>query len=217
LNQPICQRDADILDAIDDALMVVDPQWTLIYANRAAQEFGAPPIGAALPAEALAADAPPDPTQLPLFAEARPHPALEALRAMDVSSMTPLEALNRLAGVQGEGGEGWVAWPTHPPDDEGGAGIAEPWNAVGSPEAGTFMAYFPCESGGRNIRYVLRAPGRWFTVVAEFPLDQYDRMVGWMRENETSEAADYTVDDPIRATLAIQENYVGWSTVDRAE
>lgn len=60
LNQPICQRDADILDAIDDALMVVDPQWTLIYANRAAQEFGAPPIGAALPAEALAADAPPE-------------------------------------------------------------------------------------------------------------------------------------------------------------
>lgn len=116
-----------------------------------------------------------------------------------------------------EEGERLVALAIHASDDDRRAGIAEPWNAVGSPEAGTFMAYFPCESGGRNIRYVLRAPGRWFTVVAEFPLDQYDRMVGWMRENETSEAPDYTVDDPIRATLAIQENYVGWSTVDRAE
>ena len=46
----------------------------------------------------------PDPTQLPLFVEAAPHPALEALRAMDVSNMTPLEALNRLAELQGKAG-----------------------------------------------------------------------------------------------------------------
>jgi len=46
----------------------------------------------------------PDPTQLPLFAEAPPHPALEALRALDVSNMTPLEALNRLAELQGKAG-----------------------------------------------------------------------------------------------------------------
>ncbi len=47
----------------------------------------------------------PDPTQLALFAEAAPHPALEALRALDVSSMTPLEALNRLAELQKQVGE----------------------------------------------------------------------------------------------------------------
>jgi len=47
----------------------------------------------------------PDPTQLPLFVEPAPHPALEALRAMDVSNMTPLEALNRLAELQGKAGK----------------------------------------------------------------------------------------------------------------
>ncbi|HRZ09576.1 MAG TPA: DNA mismatch repair protein MutS [Gemmatimonadales bacterium] len=47
----------------------------------------------------------PDPTQLPLFGEAAPHPALEALRALDVSNMTPLEALNRLAELQGKAGK----------------------------------------------------------------------------------------------------------------
>ncbi len=47
----------------------------------------------------------PDPTQLPLFGEAAPHPALEALRALDVSSMTPLEALNRLAKLQEQAGQ----------------------------------------------------------------------------------------------------------------
>ena len=52
--------------------------------------------GAPLPA--------PDPTQLPLFNEPAPHPALEALRALDVSNMTPLEALNRLAELQNKAG-----------------------------------------------------------------------------------------------------------------
>jgi len=47
-----------------------------------------------------AAPAESDPSQLGLFAEAPPHPALEALRKLDVSSMTPLEALNRLAELQ---------------------------------------------------------------------------------------------------------------------
>ncbi|HEX5005265.1 MAG TPA: DNA mismatch repair protein MutS [Gemmatimonadales bacterium] len=47
----------------------------------------------------------PDPSQLPLFAEAPPHPALEALRALDVSTMTPLEALNRLAELQNKAGK----------------------------------------------------------------------------------------------------------------
>ena len=47
----------------------------------------------------------PDPTQLPLFNEPAPHPALEALRALDVSNMTPLEALNRLAELQNKAGK----------------------------------------------------------------------------------------------------------------
>ena len=47
----------------------------------------------------------PDPTQLPLFLEAAPHPALEALRALDVANMTPLEALNRLAELQDKAGK----------------------------------------------------------------------------------------------------------------
>jgi DNA mismatch repair protein MutS len=46
-----------------------------------------------------------DPTQLPLFTEAAPHPALTALRALDVSNMTPLEALNRLSELQLEAGK----------------------------------------------------------------------------------------------------------------
>jgi DNA mismatch repair protein MutS len=48
----------------------------------------------------------PDPTQLPLFGEPATHPALEALRALDVSTMTPLEALNRLAELQSKAGQG---------------------------------------------------------------------------------------------------------------
>lgn len=115
------------------------------------------------------------------------------------------------------GDERWVALAIHAADEDRKAGVAEPWVAVGGKEAGTFMAYLPCESGGRNIRYVLRAPGRWFTVVAQFPQDQYDRMVGWMWENETSPAPDYTVDDPIRATLADRSSYLGWAIIDRAE
>jgi DNA mismatch repair protein MutS len=42
----------------------------------------------------------PDPGQLGLFADATPHPALEALRGLDLDSLTPLEALNRLAELQ---------------------------------------------------------------------------------------------------------------------
>ncbi len=113
--------------------------------------------------------------------------------------------------------ERWVALSIHAGQDDRKAGVVEPWTAVGGKDAGTFMAYLPCESGGRNIRYVLRAPGRWFTVVAAFPQDQYDRMVEWMRENETSPAPDYTVDDPIRATLADRSAYLGWSIIDRAQ
>lgn len=57
LNPTTSHLDADFLDAIDDALMVVDSDWTLVYANRAAQEFGAPPVGSLLPLETLCADA----------------------------------------------------------------------------------------------------------------------------------------------------------------
>jgi DNA mismatch repair protein MutS len=43
--------------------------------------------------------APPDPAQLGLPLGQPPHPAVEALRALDVNSLTPLEALNRLADL----------------------------------------------------------------------------------------------------------------------
>ena len=42
----------------------------------------------------------PDPGQLPLFAEAQPHPVMDDLRALDVDHLTPLEALNRLAELK---------------------------------------------------------------------------------------------------------------------
>ena len=42
----------------------------------------------------------PDPGQLALFAEAAAHPALEALRDINLDTLTPLEALNRLADLQ---------------------------------------------------------------------------------------------------------------------
>lgn len=111
----------------------------------------------------------------------------------------------------------WVAFSIHAGQDDRKAGIGEPWAAIGGKDAGTFMAYLPCENGGRNIRYVLRAPGRWFVSVAAVPQDQYDRMVGWMRENETSPAPDYTVDDEIRATLTDPANYLGWNIIDRSQ
>jgi DNA mismatch repair protein MutS len=42
----------------------------------------------------------PDPGQLALFSETSPHPALEALRDINLDNLTPLEALNRLADLQ---------------------------------------------------------------------------------------------------------------------
>jgi DNA mismatch repair protein MutS len=42
----------------------------------------------------------PDPGQLALFTETAPHPALEALRELNLDNLTPLEALNRLAELQ---------------------------------------------------------------------------------------------------------------------
>jgi DNA mismatch repair protein MutS len=47
-----------------------------------------------------------DPSQLPLFAEAPPHPMMEELRTLDVNGMTPLEALNRLAELKRRAGQG---------------------------------------------------------------------------------------------------------------
>jgi DNA mismatch repair protein MutS len=43
---------------------------------------------------------PPDPGQLSFFVEAAPNPALDALRELDLDTLTPLEALNRLAALQ---------------------------------------------------------------------------------------------------------------------
>ena len=47
-----------------------------------------------------------DPAQLALFAEGRPHPMMEELKALDLNGMTPLEALNRLAELQRRAGQG---------------------------------------------------------------------------------------------------------------
>lgn len=115
-----------------------------------------------------------------------------------------------------ERSERWVAMSVHADQEDRDAGVAEPWVAVSGKQAGTFMAYLPCENGGRNIRYVLRAPGRWFVTLAQFPQDQYDLMVGWMRENETSPAPDYSVSPEIIDTLKDSANYLGWSIIDRA-
>ena len=41
-------------------------------------------------------------------------------------------------------------------------------------------------------------------------------MVGWMRENETSPAPDYSVSPEIIDTLKDSANYLGWSIIDRA-
>ena len=47
----------------------------------------------------------PDPGQYALFApEAPPHPVLEALKELDVDTMTPLEALNRLSDLKRQAG-----------------------------------------------------------------------------------------------------------------
>jgi DNA mismatch repair protein MutS len=44
--------------------------------------------------------APADPGQLPLFAEATPHPVVTELEALEIDTLTPLEALNRLAALK---------------------------------------------------------------------------------------------------------------------
>jgi DNA mismatch repair protein MutS len=41
-----------------------------------------------------------DPGQLPLFAEAPPHPVVTELEALEIDTLTPLEALNRLAELK---------------------------------------------------------------------------------------------------------------------
>jgi len=110
-----------------------------------------------------------------------------------------------------------VAIAIHADQNDRIAGIAEPWTALAGTEVGVLMAYLPCEAGGGPVRYVLRAPGRWFVTIAQFPEDQYDLMVGWMRENETSPAPDYTVDEAILATLSDPGVYEGWAIIDRAK
>jgi len=50
--------------------------------------------------------APPDATQLGLFAPARPHPLLQELDRLDVDALSPLEALNRLAAWKKQREEG---------------------------------------------------------------------------------------------------------------
>jgi DNA mismatch repair protein MutS len=49
--------------------------------------------------------APAAPRQLSLFA-AEPHPAVEALRKLDVNSLTPLEAISKLYELKRQAGEG---------------------------------------------------------------------------------------------------------------
>jgi DNA mismatch repair protein MutS len=42
----------------------------------------------------------PDPSQLVLFGESRPHPVMEELKGLDLDRMTPLEALTLLADLK---------------------------------------------------------------------------------------------------------------------
>ncbi len=46
------------------------------------------------------ADQPPDAVQLALFGESGPHPAVLALRQLDVLRMTPIEAIAKLHELQ---------------------------------------------------------------------------------------------------------------------
>lgn len=103
----------------------------------------------------------------------------------------------------------------HAGPDDMAAGVDTPWDAVDGEGAGTFMSYMPCDTGIDQARYLLGATGRWFVVVAEFPEDDYERMSGWMRENENSPSPDFTVDDDIRETLADPESYHGWAIIDQ--
>ncbi len=95
------------------------------------------------------------------------------------------------------------------------AGVETPWEAVAGEGAGTFMSYMPCDTDVDEARYKLGATGRWFVLVASFPEDQYERMSGWMRENENSPSPDFTVDETILATLADPQAYEGWAIIDQ--
>jgi DNA mismatch repair protein MutS len=66
----------------------------------AAQGGATANLAAARSRAPAAASAPPRDLQLGLFAPPPPHPALEALRALDPNALTPLEALTRLAELQ---------------------------------------------------------------------------------------------------------------------
>ncbi|MBF8266746.1 MAG: mismatch repair protein MutS [Dehalococcoidia bacterium] len=78
------------------------------YGVHVAQLAGLPPSVIARAWELLSElegeGVPSAPRQRPLFT--LPHPVIEALLEMDVSSMTPLEAINRLYQLQQEAGEG---------------------------------------------------------------------------------------------------------------
>lgn len=108
-----------------------------------------------------------------------------------------------------------IAMSIRSDEDDRAAGIATPWEAAAGEEVGVWFAYLPCEAGGTEVRYVLRGPGRWFTLIAEFTQDQYDRIVAWSRENESSPAPDFSVDMDHVERLQDPENYLGWSIIDR--
>ena len=103
----------------------------------------------------------------------------------------------------------------HAGPEDFAAGVETPWDAVDGEGAGTFMSYMPCDTDIDQARYKLGATGRWFVLVASFPEDQYERMSGWMRENENSPSPDFTVDDEILATLTDPDAYRGWAIIDQ--
>ncbi|MDQ2677432.1 MAG: serine/threonine protein kinase [Actinomycetota bacterium] len=112
-------------------------------------------------------------------------------------------------------GEHLVELSIHAGPEDFASDVATPWDAVLGEGAGTFMSYMPCDTDIDQARYKLGATGRWFVFVAEFPEDQYERMSGWMRENENSPSPDFTVDDEIRATLTDPDVYAGWAIIDQ--
>ena len=112
-------------------------------------------------------------------------------------------------------GERLVELSIHAGPEDFAAGVETPWDAVSGEGAGTFISYMPCDTGIDEARYILGATGRWFVLVAEFDEEQYERMSGWMRENENSPSPDYSVDEDMLVTLEDPDVYAGWAIIDQ--
>ena len=112
-------------------------------------------------------------------------------------------------------GERLVEMSIHAGPEDFAAGVETPWEAVSGNGAGTFISYMPCDTGIDEARFILGATGRWFVFVAEFDEGQYERMSGWMHDNENSASPDYSVDQDMLVTLEDPDVYAGWAIIDQ--